>query len=400
MTAHLSGDMGIDDNNLICGRYQQGCKQPHGGAAAAHAHFRHFFAVNDRGSTHLNFKPAAVFDFELHPFAVGDVGDGSGNDKTVFSGQPIDTANMQHLGAVLFGFHHADFSFSHINSIALLTDGYIRVDFDNNGAVTQRNFRHDGDDVNTAPFSLYDMGRRFAVRIGGPGANGRNQGLADIGPGFGADNAFYIGVCVQPCEPDEFTRFVAVTLTGADVPGLNPAFDRTGIAFDSIRRHAFSGNYGITLANSHAHAAIRAPVIIDHRLFLDHFNSIHRAVAHTVSTSDAFVFVNIHSLFPAAIGQHSYYDLINRSVAVMEYWRTVRFQRDAPKIFSDTPVLHYSGTPAHKPKANLRNFTLRITPPQLREPLASSPAAGCCGFWKPQFHHPPAPWQQPARRRP
>jgi hypothetical protein len=102
---------------------------------------------------------------------------------------------------------------------------------------------------------------------------------------------------MQPREPDEFAPFVAVTLAGAGVTGLNPAFDRTGIAFDSVRRHAFSGNYGPTFANTHTHAAIRAPVIIDHRLFLDHFNSIHRAVAHTVSASDAFFFVNIHFQF-------------------------------------------------------------------------------------------------------
>jgi hypothetical protein len=99
---------------------------------------------------------------------------------------------------------------------------------------------------------------------------------------------------VQPGEAHQFARFVAVALTGAEVPGLNPAFDRAGIAFDSARRHAFSIHHRITFANPQAHAAMRAPVIIDHRLFFNHFNGIHRAVAHAIPATDAFVRIDLH----------------------------------------------------------------------------------------------------------
>jgi hypothetical protein len=39
-----------------------------------------------------------------------------------------------------------------------------------------------------------------------------------------------------------------------------------------------------------------APVIVDHRLFLDHFNGIHRAIAHAIPAADAFILVNVHWL--------------------------------------------------------------------------------------------------------
>jgi hypothetical protein len=77
---------------------------------------------------------------------------------------------------------------------------------------------------------------------------------------------------------------------------MDPALDRTGIAFNRACRHAISSNHRITFANAHTHATVGTPMIIDHRLFLDHFNGIHRAVPHAKPASSAFINVDLHKL--------------------------------------------------------------------------------------------------------
>jgi hypothetical protein len=113
---------------------------------------------------------------------------------------------------------------------------------------------------------------------------------------------------MQAGEPYQFAGFMAITLAGTEVPGLNPAFDGAGVAFDGVWRHAFGGNHRIAFTNPQAHAAIRAPVIIDYRLFLDHFNGIYGAVSHAIPAADAFFLVYIHGFFPIVIDQQSLYD--------------------------------------------------------------------------------------------
>ena len=97
MPAHLTRDVGIQNNDLIRRLNEKRCKKPHGGAAAPHTHFSCFLTVNYRRLADLYRQPAAIFDFQFDRFAIGNIGDGAGNHKSIFTGQPVDTADVQHF---------------------------------------------------------------------------------------------------------------------------------------------------------------------------------------------------------------------------------------------------------------------------------------------------------------
>jgi hypothetical protein len=83
-------------------------------------------------------------------------------------------------------------------------------------------------------------------------------------------------------------------MAGADVTGIDPAFNRTGITFDGLRRHAFCGCNGLLFTHPHADAAIRAPVVVDHGFLFDQLDGVHRTIPHAKPAADAFLSVYFH----------------------------------------------------------------------------------------------------------
>jgi hypothetical protein len=57
-------------------------------------------------------------------------------------------------------------------------------------------------------------------------------------------------------------------------------------------------------------------VIIDHRLLFNQLDGIHRAVAHTISATGAFVRIDLHSLYPTAFSRDTFCYLIDWSAGV------------------------------------------------------------------------------------
>ena len=136
MSAHLAGDMGIQNDGFIGCIDEERCKKSHGGAAAANTHFGCFFAVDDRRMADLYGEPPAVFNFKFDQLAVGNICDRAGHHKTVLTGQSVDTTDMQHFRAILLGFDHADLTLADQNGIALLANRYVCIHFDDNRTVT------------------------------------------------------------------------------------------------------------------------------------------------------------------------------------------------------------------------------------------------------------------------
>ena len=83
-------------------------------------------------------------------------------------------------------------------------------------------------------------------------------------------------------------------MTGTDVSGIDPAFNRAGITFDGIPGHAFTGSNRFFLTHPQAYPAMGAPVVVDHRFLLHQFDGVHRTIPHTKSAADAFVGIYLH----------------------------------------------------------------------------------------------------------
>jgi hypothetical protein len=101
---------------------------------------------------------------------------------------------------------------------------------------------------------------------------------------------------MQGGYPNQRTAIIAITMTGADVTGIDPAFNRTGIAFEGIRAHGIIGSDSPSFTYPLADAALRAPVIIDDGFFLLQLDGVHRTIPHTKPAADAFICIYFHGI--------------------------------------------------------------------------------------------------------
>jgi hypothetical protein len=94
---------------------------------------------------------------------------------------------------------------------------------------------------------------------------------------------------MQRGDPNQFTVRIAVPVTGSDVPGIDPAFNRTGIALDGPLGHTLIGNDCLLLTHPLAHTAMGTPVVVDDRFLFHKFNGFHRAIPNAKTATDTFV---------------------------------------------------------------------------------------------------------------
>jgi hypothetical protein len=99
---------------------------------------------------------------------------------------------------------------------------------------------------------------------------------------------------MQRCKPHQTALLVAIAVTGTDVAGVDPAFNRAGTTLDGIRGHGFFSVDGVLFAHPQANPAAGAPVIVDDRHFFNNLNSLYRAIPDTKPAADAFVGVYLH----------------------------------------------------------------------------------------------------------
>ena len=135
VAAHLAGNVRIQDDHLVSGLDEQRRKQSHGGTSAPDPHFCASFTVDNWRATDPDHQPGTIFDFQLYRFAIGDFCHRPGYNESIFAGQAVDPADMQHFRTILFGFDHTDFALADVNPVAFPTKGNIGIDFDDNRAI-------------------------------------------------------------------------------------------------------------------------------------------------------------------------------------------------------------------------------------------------------------------------
>jgi hypothetical protein len=79
---------------------------------------------------------------------------------------------------------------------------------------------------------------------------------------------------MQRCDPHQVAVIIAVAMASADVSGVDPAFDGTGITLDGIPRHGFFSIDRVLFANPPADPAAGTPMVIDDCFLFNNLNSL------------------------------------------------------------------------------------------------------------------------------
>ena len=203
------------------------------------------------------------------------------------------------MRAVLFGSHDAYNPAASADERAFIADVRVSVDFDHHRTVRDRRFGYDCDDVETPTFFRYDIRSRLIVRVGGSGADGRNDRLHSRYL-FGG----HFGICWDLKRPDELklSVLVAEALAGAQLSPRDPAADAAvaaekGVLCDRIFRKRAG------LAVLHAGQAMDA-VIVHRRFLIDDFYRRRGANLLAYAAADAFFFLDLyHPDIPPSSGQ-------------------------------------------------------------------------------------------------
>jgi hypothetical protein len=101
---------------------------------------------------------------------------------------------------------------------------------------------------------------------------------------------------MQRGYPKQRTVIISVTMTGADVAGIDPAFNGTGITFNGIRAHGIIRSNSLNFTYPLTDSALSAPMIVDDGLFLIQFHGLHRTIPHAKPAADAFFRIYSHRM--------------------------------------------------------------------------------------------------------
>ena len=155
--------------------FKSGAKRPSVALPHPTRMLRRAVTVDDRGVPHPERQLASPRHFQPDFLSVGHIRDGSGRREPVLSRQQIDPADGQHLGPILLGGYHSHLPFSNQHISPFFPHLHIRIDLDQDIAVTQRGLGHHGHHVHIL-LTTADNGRgRFAVGIGSAGTDGGDQ---------------------------------------------------------------------------------------------------------------------------------------------------------------------------------------------------------------------------------
>jgi hypothetical protein len=99
---------------------------------------------------------------------------------------------------------------------------------------------------------------------------------------------------MQRGDPNQISIIIAVTMTSADLPRVDPAFDGAGVTLDGCPGHGFLGRDCLRFTYPPADTAIGAPVVIDDSLFFHQFNGLDRTIPDTIPAAGAFFLFYFH----------------------------------------------------------------------------------------------------------
>jgi hypothetical protein len=99
---------------------------------------------------------------------------------------------------------------------------------------------------------------------------------------------------MQAGNPQQFAILITIPMTGTDMPGMDPTFNRTRITLNGSLGHALIGNDRFLFTHPLAYTAVGAPVIVDDGFLFCKFNGVNRAISDTKPAADAFVRIYFH----------------------------------------------------------------------------------------------------------
>ena len=160
-------DIRIEDNDLVGETLQLTSKDPHDRSPTGHFHSSRGHAVDNGRFAHLELQFRSSLHLNKESFFVGDPHHQPRQEDVGIGLHHVDSAEADHLRTVLLGRDMTYLLLFEDHGSALFSNGLIRVDLEENGAVGQGCFRNHRDDIDA--FHLFPdlnrSGNKIGVRI-------------------------------------------------------------------------------------------------------------------------------------------------------------------------------------------------------------------------------------------